>query len=116
MNTANRQHSYHLDHLGNNRRFDEIAMFDHPLSHHVAENGVPHQIIQAEILAENLVTRSWPPGFDPSTFSIPPFSVDRWLSDGERLDLGGLTVSCSAAISCSTVRCGRTWTAAVWWT
>ena len=26
----------HLDHLGGNRQFDEIAMFDHPLSRRVA--------------------------------------------------------------------------------
>jgi glyoxylase-like metal-dependent hydrolase (beta-lactamase superfamily II) len=39
----------HADHLGSNRHFDEIAMFDHPLSHRVAEQGVAQQIIQTEI-------------------------------------------------------------------
>ena len=30
----------HLDHLGSNRQFDEIAMFDHPISRRVALEGV----------------------------------------------------------------------------
>jgi len=46
-------------------------MFDHPLSHHVAEKGVSHKILQTEILAENLVTKPWPRGFDPSGVSMP---------------------------------------------
>lgn len=80
----------HPDHLGSNRQFEEIAMFNHPLAHHVAENGVPHQVIQADILAEPLVTKPWPPGFDPSGFALPPFKVSHWLEDGDRLQLGGL--------------------------
>lgn len=79
----------HLDHLGSNRQFDEIAMFDHPLSRRVAEEGVPHSILQAEILAEGLVTEPWPQDFDPNGFALPPFRVSRWLSDGDRIDLGG---------------------------
>ena len=31
----------HFDHLGGNRQFGEIAMFDHPLSRQVAVEGPP---------------------------------------------------------------------------
>lgn len=79
----------HADHLGSNRQFDEIAMFDHPLSHQVSKEGVSHQVMQTEILDENLVIKPWPKGFNPNSFSLPPFSVSRWLSDGDRIDLGG---------------------------
>jgi glyoxylase-like metal-dependent hydrolase (beta-lactamase superfamily II) len=79
----------HPDHLGSNCQFDEIAMFDHPLSHQVAEKGISHQILQTEILAENLVTKPWPRGFDPSGVSIPPYRVSHWLRDGEQVSLGG---------------------------
>src|ERR1022692_859034 len=65
----------HLDHLGSNRPFDEIAMFDHPLSRQVAVEGASHQIMQREIVAENLVTKPWPQDFDPSRFALPPFNV-----------------------------------------
>lgn len=79
----------HLDHLGGNRQFEEIAMFDHPLSRRVAESGVSHPILQTEILAEALVVKPWPPGFDPDGLALPPFKVSHWLSDGDRIDLGG---------------------------
>lgn len=79
----------HADHLGSNRQFDEIAMFEHPLSHQVSENGISHRILERDILAENLVTQPWPRGFDPSDFSIPAFHVSHWLEDGERISVGG---------------------------
>lgn len=78
----------HTDHIGSNYKFDEIAMFDHPLSHRVAEKGVTYQTMQTEILAENLVTKPWPQSFDPHDFSLPPFQVSRWLKSGDRIDLG----------------------------
>jgi glyoxylase-like metal-dependent hydrolase (beta-lactamase superfamily II) len=79
----------HLDHLGSNRQFDEIVMFDHPLSHRVAEYGIDHHTVQTDLLAENLITKPWPQGFDPSDFALPPFKVGHWLTDGDRIDLGG---------------------------
>lgn len=79
----------HADHLGSNRQFDEIAMFDHPLSRQVSENGIDHRILEKEILAENLVTPPWPSGFDRSAFSIPRFHVSHWLKHGERFDFDG---------------------------
>jgi glyoxylase-like metal-dependent hydrolase (beta-lactamase superfamily II) len=78
----------HLDHLGSNHQFDEIAMFDHPLSRRASIEGVSHEILQRDILAPNLVTKPWPQGFDPSGFTLPQFKVDHWLRDGDRLDFG----------------------------
>ena len=52
----------HPDHLGSNHQFDQIAMFDHPLAHQVAEKGVSHQILRDDILAEHLVIKPWPEG------------------------------------------------------
>jgi hypothetical protein len=65
----------HLDHLGSNRQFDEIAMFDHRLSRRVAVEGAPPQTMQREILAENLVTKPWPQDFDSSGFALPWFAI-----------------------------------------
>jgi glyoxylase-like metal-dependent hydrolase (beta-lactamase superfamily II) len=79
----------HNDHLGSNRQFSEIFMFDHPLSHQAAETGVSHETLQTELLGEHLVTRPWPQGFDRNGFSLPPFQVNRWLTVGDRIDLGG---------------------------
>jgi glyoxylase-like metal-dependent hydrolase (beta-lactamase superfamily II) len=79
----------HSDHLGSNPQFEEIAMFDHPRSRRVSEEGRSHQILYEDLLAENLVTQPWPKGFDPQSFSLPPFKVSRWIVAGDRLDLGG---------------------------
>jgi glyoxylase-like metal-dependent hydrolase (beta-lactamase superfamily II) len=79
----------HADHLGGNYQFDEIAMFDHPLSRRVTESGVSHQILSTDILAENLVSGPWPRDFDRNAFAIPPFRVTHWLREGDAIDLGG---------------------------
>ena len=55
----------------------------------IPTSGVAHQILQTEILAENLVTKPWPRGFDPRSVSIPPYRVSHWLRDGEQVNLGG---------------------------
>jgi Zn-dependent hydrolases, including glyoxylases len=78
----------HTDHLGSNYQFDDVLMFDHPLSHRVAEMGVSHQTMQNEILAERLVIPPWPQGFNPDSFALPPIRVSRWLRPGDRIDLG----------------------------
>lgn len=78
----------HTDHIGSNGQFGDVAMFDHPLSHHVAGKGVSHETMQNEILAENLVIKPWPQGFNPNAFLLPPFKVSRWLRPGDRIDLG----------------------------
>ena len=79
----------HPDHLGSDHQFDEIAMFDHPLSRRVAKEGVSQETIGTEILAENLVVKPWPQGFDGSAFAVPPLKVNRWLAEGDTLNLGG---------------------------
>src|SRR6185436_16425622 len=78
----------HTDHIGSNYKFEDIAMLDHPLSHQVAEKGISPQTMQNDILAENLVIKPWPQGFDPIDFALPPFQVSRWLKPGDRIDLG----------------------------
>lgn len=45
--------------------------------------------MQVEILDESLMVKPWPKEFDPKGFSLPPFRVNRWLDDGDRIDLGG---------------------------
>jgi glyoxylase-like metal-dependent hydrolase (beta-lactamase superfamily II) len=79
----------HLDHLGSNRQFDELAMLDHPLSRRVSVEGASHEIIKRETLAENPITKPLPRDFDPSGFALAPFNVTRWLRDGDRIDFGG---------------------------
>jgi glyoxylase-like metal-dependent hydrolase (beta-lactamase superfamily II) len=90
--------------------------------------------MQREILAENLVTQPWPRDFDPSGFALPPFNVNHWLRDSDRLDFGGRNLEVIytpgeaadhiclldraarvlfVVTFCFMVRCGRIWKAAV---
>src|SRR4051812_29998104 len=78
----------HTDHIGSNHQFGDIVMFDHPLARRVAKQGVSAQIMHNDILADHLVIKPWPEGFDPQGFSLPPFRVSRWLRAGDRIDLG----------------------------
>ena len=78
----------HTDHVGGNRQFDNIAMFDHERTRQMAENGVPHNIMR-KLIAVAVVHGPLPTSFDITTFWLPPFSVSQWLYDGDKIDLGG---------------------------
>lgn len=79
----------HIDHLGGNPQFDRIAMFDHPRSHEVAQRGIGREQRTTEILASHLFTRPMPASLDLGDGSLASFPVERWLRDGDRIDLGG---------------------------
>lgn len=77
----------HTDHIGSNHQFNDIALFNHPLSHQVSKNGVSHQKMQKEILAENLIDKFIFKSLDPKSYALPPFTVNRWLNDGDTINL-----------------------------
>jgi glyoxylase-like metal-dependent hydrolase (beta-lactamase superfamily II) len=78
----------HLDHVGSNHQFADIAMFDHPSTRSIAQRGIPEHRMRSEILAENLVTPPWPAGFGEGKLPLAPFTVHHWLHDGDRMKLG----------------------------
>jgi glyoxylase-like metal-dependent hydrolase (beta-lactamase superfamily II) len=77
----------HLDHVGGNRQFDEIAMFDHPWSRRLAAEGAS-QAEYAHLLEPGMLSRALPVGFDAERYELPPFTVALWLRDGDLIDLG----------------------------
>ncbi|RLI08072.1 MBL fold metallo-hydrolase [Candidatus Bathyarchaeota archaeon] len=79
---------HHLDHVAGNYLFDEVAIYDHPTARRTAERGYSHREA-VELLAEGLVWKPLPEGFNPNTYHVPPFRVTRWLHDGDVIDLGG---------------------------
>ena len=79
----------HLDHLGGNHQFAEVAMFDHPLPRKILGEGVSIEAYRTEILDERLMQLPWPAGFDPKSARLLPFGVTRWLKDGDEIDIGG---------------------------
>ena len=81
----------HNDHIGGCRDFDEIAVYDDDMSRESAVMGLGRDKM-GEIIEGDNVIREFPPGFDPDSYYAPPYSVTRWLRDGDRVELGGRTL------------------------
>ena len=63
----------HLDHLGGNKLFGEIMMFDHPRSRKLSRNGAPQETLFWELINDKVVTPPWPKGFARDKASIAAF-------------------------------------------
>ena len=78
----------HNDHVAQNYMFDEVAIFDAPVSRERARRGCSHEEM-AHLIAEGMTWKPLPEEFDPEAYHVPPFKVTRWLRDGDVIDLGG---------------------------
>ncbi|HUV54634.1 MAG TPA: MBL fold metallo-hydrolase [Candidatus Krumholzibacteriaceae bacterium] len=81
----------HNDHIGGCEDFDEIAVYDDAMSRESAAEGLGRDKM-GEIIEGDSVIREFPPGFDPDSYYAPPYTVTRWLRDGDRVELGGRTL------------------------
>lgn len=76
---------HHYDHVGDNHRFEHIAI-------HAAEADFLEREAPEELLLEAMRPENWfgalPDGFDPSGYRIVPSRADRLLDEGDLLDLG----------------------------
>jgi glyoxylase-like metal-dependent hydrolase (beta-lactamase superfamily II) len=83
----------HIDHVGSNYLFDNLAAFDDAsgIVRRTAAVGYLHEKARTYI-GGTVVWKPYPPLFDPATWSIPPYRVTHWLQDGEVMDLGGRQV------------------------
>jgi glyoxylase-like metal-dependent hydrolase (beta-lactamase superfamily II) len=77
---------HHYDHVGDNHRFQHIAI-------HAAEADFLEQEPPEELLLEVMRPENWfgvlPDGFDPAQYRIVPSKADRLLEEGDVLELGG---------------------------
>lgn len=83
----------HIDHVGSNYLFDDIAAFDDEMGivRRTSALGYLHEKAKTYI-GEPYVIKPYPDYFDPDTFCIPPYRVTKWIKDGDRFDLGGRVV------------------------
>jgi glyoxylase-like metal-dependent hydrolase (beta-lactamase superfamily II) len=79
----------HLDHIGDNWRFERI--WAHEGDRERIKAGVPHERM-AHFLADDAFSRTPPANLDRSTFEIPGTTIERLLSDGDVIDLGDRTL------------------------
>lgn len=77
----------HYDHIAQNYLFDQVAIFDAPNARKAAENGCSDTEM-SHLLAEGMLWKPLPENFDPRNYRVPPFTVTRWLKDGDIIDLG----------------------------
>ncbi len=77
----------HFDHIGDNARFDSVAVFDHPDALAAMKSGADHPRLLRNIEGDS-VWMPWPEGFDPTNYVIHPKEPTRLLHDGDVVDLG----------------------------
>jgi glyoxylase-like metal-dependent hydrolase (beta-lactamase superfamily II) len=78
---------HHYDHVGDNHRFEHIAI--HEAEADFLEREAPEEMLREAMRPENLLS-ALPDGFDPAQYRIVPSRADRLLHEGDTLDLGGL--------------------------
>lgn len=81
---------FHFDHTGGAHAFDEVLASVNPLVERQAREGIPHRFLENQV-DEDMFLWGYPPGFDPRTFAVAPYSV-RPVEDGAAIDLGGRVV------------------------
>ena len=81
----------HNDHIAQNYQFNEVAMYNHPRSHKVSEEGLPHSKM-IHLVDPGMIWKPLPKEFDKDTYVVPPFNVTRWLNDGDTIHLGDLVL------------------------
>lgn len=77
---------YHWDHIGDNHRFNRIAI--HAAEAHHLRREPPHELLREAMRPENFWGSS-PQGFDPAAYRIAPSKAGRLLEEGDVLELGG---------------------------
>lgn len=77
----------HYDHIGGNYQFDTI--FGRDTAHTRARTAGSDPSAVAGFLREGWVWKDLPPGFDPATYRSRPFEIDRIVSEGDVIDIGG---------------------------
>jgi glyoxylase-like metal-dependent hydrolase (beta-lactamase superfamily II) len=79
----------HLDHTGGNSTFEDIALYDHPWAR-ARTKGRPHEGIDVgNYISEGMVWKPLPRNVDPATWHTDPFTVTKWMKEGDKIDLGG---------------------------
>lgn len=80
----------HFDHIGNNFRFPNVHIFDHPGAIRRMKEGLTHAEV-VDNLKDDSTWYPYPHGFDPETYHIEPCHFTP-ISEGFTFDLGDRTL------------------------
>ena len=77
----------HYDHVGGNHQFQEIYGLDSEFSAANA-TGRPHEAVR-EFVSEGWIWKPLPDGFLAGEYASEPFTVTKFVSDLDKIDIGG---------------------------
>jgi len=77
----------HYDHIGGNHQFETIWARDTDYTLGRAAGSPPDAV--AEFLKDGWVWKQLPEAFDPKDFRSRPFTISRFVDEGDIIDLGG---------------------------
>lgn len=80
----------HYDHIGGNYQFDTIYGTDTEYTK-VNSYGKSHEEVQ-EFVAEGWIWKQTPKNFSVAEYHIKPFQLSKFISDGEKIELGKRTL------------------------
>ena len=80
----------HNDHVGSNWQFDTVYGMDTEFTH---ANSLGARKDAQEELAPGEICGTLPEGFRPASYATRPWTISRFLHDGDTLDLGGRTLA-----------------------
>lgn len=83
----------HLDHMGSAHEFAACwghrgEPFERPPPGSLTGPKLQEELGLVEALPAHLVSAVPYPGYDPTTYRLQPARITRWLSEGDRIDLG----------------------------
>src|SRR5208337_3024294 len=79
----------HNDHVGGNWQFDAIYSMDTDFSRKNAKGSTADA---QDELAPGQICGELPKGFDAKTYRTKPWTITKYVHDGDKLDLGGRTI------------------------
>ncbi len=77
----------HYDHIGGNFEFDNIFALRTNFTIKHSKEGWNHEAVKHEVTKEALCLEKLN-GFDTANYSIKPFSISKYILDGDQIDLG----------------------------
>lgn len=80
----------HYDHVGGNHAFDTVLGRDTDYTARHAAGRTAAEL--AEFISAGWVWKPLPEGFDPDAYRGRPFTVNRFVREGDQIDLGGRTL------------------------
>lgn len=80
----------HYDHVGGNYQFDNIYGVATDFTKKNAE-GRPHEIAK-EFITGDWIWKPTPAGFANETYELKPFTIQKYITNKDQIDLGGLTL------------------------